>query len=184
MGKKGNKAPPSPSMKPSAAVAPRDIGNFDAMIAGLVRPDYPPGGECHRGGNGSSCLANGVDDEIEAGEESERINSADIMRALGPCGSSSSSMPCVASAPQPPKMNMGGGSEGKLVEALRALISGNARSWLVVSVGGRKGGGGGAAAQRVLDVARRATSITTTCIRLRCGGLWGIDAYQALFDSK
>lgn len=165
-------------MKPSAAAASRDIGNFDAMIAGLVCRDYPPGGQCHRGGSGSSCLGNGVDDEIEVGEESEQINPADPMRALGSYGASSSSIPCVPPAPQPPfgspKMNMGGGSEGKLVEALRALISGNARSWLVVSVGGRKGGGGGAAAQRVLDVARRATSITTTCIRLRCGGLWGV----------
>lgn len=64
----------------------------------------------------------------------------------------------------------GGGGGGTLVEALRPLISANARCWLVVSVGGA-GSGGAGAAWHALDVARRATSICTTCIRLRwvCG---------------
>lgn len=60
------------------------------------------------------------------------------------------------------------GGSGKLVEALRPLISGNARTWMVVSVGG-SGTGGPGAAWRALDVSRRATGICTSCIRLRCG---------------
>lgn len=60
----------------------------------------------------------------------------------------------------------GGNGGGRLVEALRPLISGNARSWLVVSVGGG-GRGGEGAAWHALDVARRATGICTACIRLR-----------------
>lgn len=66
----------------------------------------------------------------------------------------------------PKGKSFGGGGGGMLVEALRPLISGNARTWLVVSVG-EDGKGGSGAAWRALDVAHRATDIATTCIRLR-----------------
>lgn len=67
---------------------------------------------------------------------------------------------------RPKGKTFGGGGGGKLVEALRPLMSGNTRTWLVVSVGGN-GTSGPGAAWRALDVARRATGISTTCIRLR-----------------
>lgn len=60
----------------------------------------------------------------------------------------------------------GGGCGGIFVEALRPLMSANARTWFVVSVGGG-GRGGAGAAWRALDVARKAKDISTNCIRLR-----------------
>eukprot|EP00903_Cladosiphon_okamuranus_P012512 g11716.t1 len=113
-----------------------------------------------------SCCAAEVNEECAP-------SAAITAKASAPCGA-------VAAAEQPPPplppphpvfgspkgKTFGGGGGGKLVEALRPLMSGNTRTWLVVSVGG-DGKGGPAAAWRALDVARRVAGVSTTCIRLR-----------------
>ncbi|CAM9970941.1 unnamed protein product, partial [Sphacelaria rigidula] len=108
------------------------------------------------------------------GDHSDGNISEDTSQARS-CGPAASDPAPPLLPPPPPhpifgsrkgKAGGGGGGGGRLVEALRPLISGNARCWLVVSVGGG-GSGGAGAAWHALDVARRATSICTTCIRLR-----------------
>lgn len=153
------------SVRPSAVS--REWNSFDAMMVGLVPPPPPP----------PPATAVPPDRENDSGCNCRHVEKggiaceADGATAVKAAAAASESRP----APPPPAhpvfgspkgKTFGGGGGGKLVEALRPLISGNTRTWLVVSVGG-DGKGGGGAAWRALDVARRATGISTTCIRLR-----------------
>eukprot|EP00752_Nemacystus_decipiens_P004987 g4535.t1 len=123
--------------------------------------------------DGESCCAADASENLAPGA------TANTAKAIAPCGGLPAaellSPPPPPLPPPPPRhpvfgspkgKTFGGGGGGKLVEALRPLMSGNARTWLVVSVGGG-GKGGPAAAWRALDVARRVTGVSTTCIRLR-----------------
>lgn len=158
-----------PALAPGKASIIRDINNFEAMLAGLALGDQSPcvhhamraaeyGGMCGVAGAG--------------GEDGPGVSSG-----LPPAPQDERPAPYELPPPPPPppphpvygspRGRSGGGvGGGRLVEALRPLIAGNTRSWLVVSVGG--GGRGGArAAWRALDVARRAVAVSTTCIRLK-----------------
>lgn len=119
--------------------------------------------------------ATATDDDAE----DRRITTAAVHAMAPHVGGSAVSyapLPLPPPAPPPPRSahpifgapngKSGGRGGGKLVETLRPLVSGNARCWLVVSVGGG-GKGGAGAAWRSLDVARQGTGIATTCIRLR-----------------
>ncbi|CAM9119086.1 unnamed protein product [Ectocarpus sp. 4 AP-2014] len=164
-GRRGSKCSGMGSVRPSAVS--REWNSFDAMMVGLVPPPPPPPPATAVPPdrvNDSSCNCG----HVEKGGIACGVDGATAVQAAA---AASESRP----APPPPAhpvfgsprgKTFGGGGGGKLVEALRPLISGNTRTWLVVSVG-EDGKGGGGAAWRALDVARRATGISTTCIRLR-----------------
>lgn len=149
-GKKGCKAQPQAQGQASIT---KDIKNFETMLAGLsLGTSVSAIGartSAGRGGDGAGDDAHGTTSGVIAD-----------LRQPPP------TPPPHPIFGSPEGKSGGGGRGGRLVEALRPLISGNARSWLVVSVGGT-GKGGAGAAWRALDVARRATSFCTTCIRLR-----------------
>lgn len=189
-GKRGGKGSSTSSSTRRGATS-RDANAFDAMIAGLI-PTHPPPGEPPSASDAMG-RCNAIDTgqgfcSTTATDIDARNDPADAL--LGACeGKKTAALACTAPTkvnaiipdgadstptvhPIPPHPVYGcrkpspGGGGGKLVEALRPLISGNARSWLVVSVGGG-GRGGPGAAWRAMDVARQATGIGTTCIRLR-----------------
>ncbi|CAM9316370.1 unnamed protein product [Ectocarpus fasciculatus] len=160
-GRRGSKSSGMGSVRPSAVS--REWNSFDAMMVGLVPPPLPPPPATtvppdRVNDNACNC------GNVEKGGMACDADGAAAVKAAD-------SLPPSTPPPHPvfgsPKgKTFGGGGGGKLVEALRPLMSGNTRTWLVVSVGG-DGKGGGGAAWRALDVARRATGISTTCIRLR-----------------
>ncbi|CAB1120922.1 unnamed protein product [Ectocarpus sp. CCAP 1310/34] len=164
-GRRGSKCSGMGTVRPSAVS--REWNSFDAMMVGLVPPPPPPPPATavpHNRVNGSDCNCG----HIEKGGIACDADRATAVKAAAAASGSRPAPPPTAHPVfgSPKGKTFGGGGGGKLVETLRPLISGNTRTWLVVSVGG-DGKGGGGAAWRALDVARRATGISTTCIRLR-----------------
>ncbi|CAN0007302.1 unnamed protein product, partial [Ectocarpus sp. 6 AP-2014] len=164
-GRRGSKCSGMGSVRPSAVS--REWNSFDAMMVGLVPPPPPP----------PPATAVPPDRVNDSGCNCGHVEKGGITCDAGGATAVNAEAAASKSRPAPPPpahpvfgspkgKTFGGGGGGKLVEALRPLISGNTRTWLVVSVGG-DGKGGGGAAWRALDVARRATGISTTCIRLR-----------------
>lgn len=151
------------------------------MLAGLVPTPPQNGGEAAAIAGSADvpckCSFCGADTSVEQNSEGRGRSSTsgglgvDGCKGKGGGGDNRSTGSDAVPRPHPvfgaPKgKSFGGGGGGKLVEALQPLISGNTRTWLVVSVGG-EGQGRPGVAWRALDVARRATGISTTCIRLR-----------------
>lgn len=178
--------PPPPPPPPPSSLPPSATATSQASAAAGVegpsavdeeaRPPLPraasaeltPRSLCeavagNAGGNVGSCCAAEASEDLAASAHDQKA--AKPLVELG-----------AAEQPPPPPTHpvfgspkgktFAGGGGGKLVEALRPLMSGNTRTWLVVSVGGG-GKGGPPAAWRALDVARRVTGVSTTCIRLR-----------------
>ncbi|CAM9421553.1 unnamed protein product [Laminaria digitata] len=187
-GKGGGKASSAASARPSAAS--RAWNSFDAMIVGLASASQSAGSPfpCS-GGDGSrpggctlsgDCTCDACSGAASLGPSNGNAGGdGDGHKNSEPAAVEETTTAADVAPPPPPRpppphpvygspkgKSFGGGGGGRLVEALRPLIAGNARTWLVVSVGG-EGKGGPGAAWRVLDVARRATDIATTCIRLR-----------------
>ncbi|CAN0100604.1 unnamed protein product, partial [Hapterophycus canaliculatus] len=165
-GRRGSKGSGTGPARPSAAS--REWNSFDAMLTGLTPPAPPTRGSA----DDASAVASSAEVSCTCSFHEEKGAVAALEERAAGGGLPKTSTPS-RPLPRPhplfgaPKgKSFGGGGGGKLVEALQPLISGNTRTWLVVSAGG-EGQGGPGAAWRALDVARRATGISTMCIRLR-----------------
>ncbi|CAM9333740.1 unnamed protein product [Scytosiphon promiscuus] len=174
-GRRGSKGSGAASARPSATS--REWNSFDAMLTGLAPSPPPPGGALDDATAVATCTSVPNDGECggcrtsSLGSTVDKHEESACATVVPDSGPQTSMRPPPQPRPHPvfgsPKgKSFGGGGGGKLVEALQPLISGNTRTWLVVSVGG-EGQGGAGAAWRALDVARAATAICTTCIRLR-----------------